>query len=249
MEIMSRDNGACVCVSWHSLAMIDSMLGWKTLILVIIYTKLTGWLIIVLLVSVTLHENTHQFINIYKYFSDSPWYRSHRQVTHAGVWVSWERPEAVHGRLRRHPGHEQCQAFPLPGKQNTEHLINSLNRVDTIGIFHWLLGANNEKKHLSWVLCVEDKWIGYICILWPKTKGVCLLLCYIFIIWIFESLKVLYYRTLYPNKKKTIFPHYCDCPHWQQWSPLDWAEADHNTVLQSGWWMSGIVCCQLGSAL
>ena len=42
MEIMSRDNGACVCVSWHSLAMIDSMLGWKTLILVIIYTKLTG---------------------------------------------------------------------------------------------------------------------------------------------------------------------------------------------------------------
>ena len=36
------------------------------------------------------------------------------------------------------------------------------------------------------------------------------------------------------TKKKTIFPHYCDCPHWQQWSPLDWAEADHNTVLQSG---------------
>ena len=68
--------------------------------------------------------------------SDSPRHRAHGQVPHPRVRVPRAGPQAVHGRLRRHPGHEQCQAFPLPGKQNTEHLINSLNRVDTIGIFH-----------------------------------------------------------------------------------------------------------------
>ena len=50
--------------------------------------------------------------------SDSPRHRAHGQVPHPRVRVPRAGPQAVHGRLRRHPGHEQCQAFPLPGKQN-----------------------------------------------------------------------------------------------------------------------------------
>ena len=42
-------------------------------------------------------------------------HRAHGQELDVGVRVLGTGPEAVHGRLRRHPLHEQCQTVPLPG--------------------------------------------------------------------------------------------------------------------------------------
>ena len=42
-------------------------------------------------------------------------HRAHGQELDVGVRVLGTGPEAVHGRLRRHPLHEQCQTFSLPG--------------------------------------------------------------------------------------------------------------------------------------
>ncbi len=49
------------------------------------------------------------------YFSDPPRHRAHGQVSDPCVWIPGERPEAVHGWLRGHPCHKQCQALPIPG--------------------------------------------------------------------------------------------------------------------------------------
>ena len=50
-------------------------------------------------------------------FSDPPRHRAHGQVPHPGVRVPREGPQAIHGRLWRHPCNEQCQTFPLPGER------------------------------------------------------------------------------------------------------------------------------------
>ena len=46
-------------------------------------------------------------------------HRAHGQELDVGVWVFGTRPEAIHGRLWRHPLHEQCQTLPLPGKKHS----------------------------------------------------------------------------------------------------------------------------------
>ena len=51
------------------------------------------------------------------HFSYPTRHSAHRQVPDAGVWVSGERSQAVHGWLWCHPCHEQCQTISLPGKQ------------------------------------------------------------------------------------------------------------------------------------
>ena len=58
------------------------------------------------------HDN---LVTIY-IFSYSPRHRPHREVLDPSVRVPREGSEAVHGRLRGHPLHEQCQVVSLPGK-------------------------------------------------------------------------------------------------------------------------------------
>ena len=62
-------------------------------------------------------SNTYFLYADYLYFSDPPRHRAHGQVPHPGVRVPREGPQAVHGRLWRHPCNEQCQTFPLPGER------------------------------------------------------------------------------------------------------------------------------------
>ena len=53
------------------------------------------------------------------FFSHPSRHRAHGQELDVGVWVFGTRPEAIHGRLWRHPLHEQCQTLPLPGKKHS----------------------------------------------------------------------------------------------------------------------------------
>ena len=73
------------------------------------------------------------------FFSYPPRHCPHRQKSHLGVRVLGEGPQAVYGRLWRHPGHEQRQAVPLSGKQD-DHLsdpnwpLTNVSDVERTGV-------------------------------------------------------------------------------------------------------------------
>ena len=130
-------------------------------------------------------------------------HRAHGQELDVGVRVLGTGPEAVHGRLRRHPGNEQCQAFPLPGKQN---ILSTLWIESTQLVFFTDSSEPTMKRstcHWHYVLRTSE--LGIFVFYGLRRKACALLYLYYLNIW--ELNKVLYYRALYPHKK-TIFPHY-----------------------------------------
>ena len=42
-------------------------------------------------------------------FSDASRYRTHGEIVNVGFRIPGKGPKAIHGRLWRNPGHEQCQ--------------------------------------------------------------------------------------------------------------------------------------------
>ena len=135
-------------------------------------------------------------------FSDPPRHRAHGQVPHPGVRVPREGPQAVHGRLRRHPGNEQCQAFPLPGKQN---ILSTLWIESTQLVFFTDSSEPTMKRSTChWYYVLRTSELGIFVFYGQRRKACALLYLYYLNIW--ELNKVLYYRTLYPHKKNYFSP-------------------------------------------
>ena len=76
-------------------------------------------------------------------------HRAHGQELDVGVRVLGTGPEAVHGRLRRHPLHEQCQTFPLPGivsPGSSSYPCSTLRRGRNI----LYLKSRHHSQELNW---------------------------------------------------------------------------------------------------